>query len=1670
MCITIRVVWLTMDRLRSGRDIRLSAATMRALNSRRPRSSTSIHRLVPYTLYLLLLLCILHDVRARSVLHDDSDIIADQVHGQISEPFVEVSDPESDGVENANQAQRKSLIKTEEYVNDEDVSEEERKNPAVEILIEDPDKIQVEAAGDEGSVAKKRRRNDVSLPGKFVLQDKEENVQKDEGIRRFDAQIESDDIEEPSQRKIFDIIANVPNSQKDAIAHEKQLVEQSHADVKNENIKLRDEEGKKYAEISPDLRKNLENVASLEQTEKIDLNKEETGQIENLAKHNLNSAQIKNVDGANEEIHNDLRSLKLVHANESKRSQEKHIADETPNNENIGVQNLDPNREDRHLASGLAKPKYKSSTVYLNAEEGNSPGKEQESIVNGQIKKLISIRDDALESVDNNATQSEKVDQESLLSEKLIEIDIVEKDEEIRNQRSSELKDKSSQSENFDQSIEVPDRLQKWKVQATLFQEQIKNRTFLQYLRAQATEVFSDIPKFTENQLLETLKNIALSRKSASNETYLANLNATELSKNQLEIIKCAEQLIETKQRQSFVANMAECIRSLSVLNCMRIFVWPVVLDNLPESVSQSLNNLPIEINLIDLFQGNRTKSARSESSVHHPRLLTPESVVFSILSGALESKATYDLAPTFIDPKNETLRRLLTIGQLQILQMAEKLLPGEMRREYSDRMFSCVRRFEYFSCVKYFAWPMVKQYYPALPAFPDYQSWYPSIALYPQYPIVPFPSFAETSGELPEVVDADATRMRKPEAVIINILQNTLKEHAKVPPPSIIHNADYVAILSPEQLLSIQMAEQLVPIPYRPEFVQKTVKCIQELNYMTCIKYSTWPTIKQLYPTLPDISSWIPDNWQLPSVFGFQLPEFQLPNVFNFSSFIPALPGFGSGGDTITEQSPESGNSTPEGSPSRLSTILLRQKEASSKASSELENKVTEILTGIRKSLRTPLENAPVIISGNILILTIITEKQINIIELAESIVPPSVRAALVAQVLSCLQNNEFINCTRDVIWPTVALYVSNFPEFPDSQQPPKQEDQTSLKDKNALHSNIKNQQEWDKSQNEANSNVKIISRTKFPQSNSPVISVTGTRFVPIFTEHPESVILNILRSIQLSSPNVRDDHHAKLTSTLQLADLLNDRQLNIVNTTESLLPDAVRPVFVNRMTECIRKNNFLICSRNVLWPALSEYFPRLPNFPNFGAHPQASNVKPVLPQNLTDSSPFSETDVKVGQHGDATVTITDTRFYPVFSEHPEGVILKILKAVQSSTPGTLYSITSRLPETKSYFTEQQANIVHVAESLLPESVRSVFVERMVNCVRENTFLHCTRDITWPTIAQFFPRLPNFPDFGSQNVPRSKLDSSILLRNTYSEKATSNENTSIGVDAIEDKIESILKELNKDSTFRLEGSYLDINNPIINDLLTTREMNIVRLTEKAIPDSIRPTYITNMLECIRNNNFITCTQQITWPTLKQFSQFLPNFEELFGQLQIPGSGQGINQIPGISQLPGVGAGQIPNFPGIGNPFAEGPSLPNLPNLPSLPSLPSFPQFPPQIPMLPGGIPGQVPQVPGLPSFGSLSYPQFTILSDASQEPKSQEQTILQSTVANDKKTNQISGISRAANTPSVGESILSVKHRLTFFLGIKFLSIFNFLLFFRRTRSHSWISWTTVGHSHRYF
>lgn len=1584
---------------RSGRDIRLSTATMRALNSQRLRPRTSIIRSLArsyYFLFFILIFFHLHGVSSRSVSYDDID-----KHEKIT------SEPSAQKIDQVrlNETSREKLSGSIDW------HEQEKK------LIEDEVKItERNVERDESSVAKKRRRNDLTLPIKSVVQETEvsfignaeADVTKNEGIRRFDAEVESvDEIELPN-----DQTSKVNGDQNNGLAKGERSQKKA---IKVDDVKNNDD-------IVLDIPVEIETSNQSDEVAKVETD---------------NTLAIK------EDVRNNLRSLIANEENVSEINRDKE------SNPIAMAESIELKREQRYLEEARGKFKHKSSTVYLNAEDGSeTPDSEEKSIVDSQIKKLISIRDDALGLVNDNVKNKQKVDEVKVLNQvKLLGIDDVivteENIDEIRNQRSnlSDVKYQNNIRASSSSLNSIDDRLQRWRDQAILLQEQIKNRTFVQYLKEHAIDVLPEIPKFNENQLLETLRDIVSSKKSTNlNESYSSQLNATDLTENQIDIIKCAEQLVEGKQRQSFVSNMYECIRGLSVLNCMRIFVWPIITDNIPESISQAFAaNLPIEINLIDLFQGNRENIDRSSSNVHQKRLLTPESVVLSMLKKALESRLEVDKPPYLIDSKNKTFQKLLTPGQLEILQLGEKLLPLELRREYTDKMFSCVRRFEYLSCLRYFAWPMMKQYFPTLPAFPDYQTWYPSITIVPEYPIVPFPGFSDEIGELPEVVDSDATRMRKPtpETVIIHVLRNTLKDYPRIEStPSLYEEPTnlYTTVIPPDQLITIQMAEQFIPLSYRPEFVQKTVRCIQEYNYLTCMKYSTWPTVKQFTPSLPDFSSFFPDI-QIPSLSdlfaSFPSISSTFSNLFEFIPSIASLPSIPNIPMQTIPMSPQIPQTIPTQVPT--SNILYRETDH---PRLNLESKIIETLEQVRNSLKSVNEIPSQTVSGNVIILTTLTEKQFEILKLAENILPPSARATFLAQVLTCLQDrNDFMNCTQYIIWPSIAYYSPNLPEFSQIETQTSSNESSLLdnltESKQILENSTKYIQEPIDSDILEKSSEKIMSRTSAQvepvlktasqQSNVPVISITGTRFVPIYTEHPESVILNILKKIQQSSPNVVNASSNETVKTQLFYDLLNAQQQLIVKITENLIPETTRSEFVDHMIKCVSEHNFILCSRDILWPTLIDYFPGVPSFPNFGIFSNVPNngnsISSLSSHNLTENSSsaevshLSETNVKTGQHGDATVTITDTRFVPIFTEHPEAIILNILEAVRISTPN-LPRIDSptRKEDLLHYFTDRQYQIIQTAECLLPESERIAFIERMTTCIRRNTFLECTKDITWPTVHQFFPRLPSFPEFGiSQNIARTKLPSSLNisisdLKLEEDRADIINEQTSL--EHFQKKIEIILEEaLKKDSRPRLEHSYLDTNNPIIQTVLTKQQTNIIRLMERALPDPVRPTYVMKMLECMRTNNFIACSQHVSWPTLKAYLPSLPNF---------PQFGDYFSQLPDISQVPGISG--IPQLPGT-LPLAEIPNLPQLPpNIPSLPG--AIPQLPGLIPQIPEGTS----QFLDLSQLGNIPVAVRTI-----EYPKEVLAAVQQSSdVTLDSEKTKQSLIS--SSTPSVGESILLIK------------------------------------------
>ncbi|XP_066596440.1 uncharacterized protein [Prorops nasuta] len=1492
-----------IERIAGGRDIRLSTATMRALNSASPRPVSSVLP-VPRLFFLLLLLfaCLLSSAQARNVPVDKSFEAEPEGPTVVAEQLKEIP------------------AKPVARVLEEEKSERE--------------KTDAEITEDDTSVAKKRKRTDVSLPGKS---DNEEKIGVhgslvqgviSDGIRRFDAQVEPEYVvdaktvaSESGSSGGGKIVAS-GSIAGDQQTQKKRFIEDGTVTVEEPKeviIKADDEEP---SLVGNEAKSQLGDRAKEDAEERLkvkqgDVKVQEINEQLDGASRSEEKAQADGAEGIDDRANNNLRNL-----NEKSES-----VDDWGSVGDKNVEDGKVNRENRER-----KTKYKS-TVYLNAEEEKNFKGVQEAIVDDQIKKLISIRDDALGSA-------------------VIVKDKVQDD--ARNQRSSYIA-----LDGFNNNVgkaRAMSRFESWKEQALALQEQIKNNSFFQQLREQAIEVLPDIPKFNENQLLDTLRFIVNSKKlGPSNVSYVNKLDSNVLSKNQMDIIKCTEQLIDPKQRYDFVSSVTNCIRGLSVWNCLRTYVWPAIMENVSPAIAERLPNFPIEITLSDLFPGNRDKAPKAAFIQARQRLLTPETILLSILKDALDVGFVDNRLPTYIDPRNETLKKLLTPSRIEILQIAEKLLPLTARREYSDKMYSCIQRFEYFSCVKSFAWPLVKQSYPALPPFPEYQNWYPTIAVYPEYPLVPLPNFPEQIGQLPEVIDADDPRLRasRPSTIIVHMLQNTLRQMSKTVPPLSSVKPGYVTVIPHEQLLSIQMAEQFLPAQYRAEFVQKTMQCIRDYDYTTCIKYSTWPTLRQFAPGLPDFpdfSGWIPD---------FSLPDFSLPDFSdylpNFSDYIPDfssfpdisgyIPGFAQETASSAEQTPvepaasDNSSAIPQQPPSVKKSDDPRDK------STFLETKVKEILTKVQSSVKRTPEVPPVIVSGNVVILTTITEEQVKILRLAENVIPPPERSRFIFQVVSCLQaTDDFINCTQYIIWPFLGVYVENLPPFPvsGSQQPQSPEVSTDSSDPdktNSTSDSIKELYQDNPDFSKPTMKHSIQSRVNEEKISLPVISVTGTRFVPIFTDHPEVVMLNILRSIQLSSPPVNSP--VQLSRTPEFNNYLNQQQETIIRITESLIPDNIRPNFVNRMIDCVRENNFLLCSRDVLWPTLTEYFPRIPSFPNFPNLSDTSTRSNVTssdkPQNLTeptspipDNNILSETNVKTGQHGDATVTITDTRFVPIFSDHPEAVIYNILRAVQLSTPNLPSAeILQKSKEFSNLFTEHQMNIIQVAEALLPENERSDLMKKLMICGSEETFLECSKSIIWPSVTRYYPRLPSFPNFGNtQNIARNRLHSeqALSLETKEADNRVRMENMEVEVE------ETLKKGLLKHLKTNEKLSYLDTSNPIIAALLTSRQADIIKLAESGMPDEIRPTFITRMMICIQVNNFIGCTQNLSWPTLKQFIPEFPDFPDFR------------DYHPELPNLP-----QTPDFGGLLPTVLQFPQLPgsfgDLTQFPAYPEIPNFPKF-----------------------------------------------------------------------------------------------------------------------------
>ncbi|XP_043466038.1 uncharacterized protein LOC122500932 [Leptopilina heterotoma] len=1037
------------------------------------------------------------------------------------------------------------------------------------------------------------------------------------------------------------------------------------------------------------------------------------------------------------------------------------------------------------------------------------------------------------------------------------------------------------------------------KKEAFLLQQQVSDKTLFESVK-EPTLVMSEFPLLTELEILKALKSVPSIKDHHILD--IEPLGHHVLSDKQTEIIQCSAALMQQQQRPNFFRGMYDCIRGLSVMNCMRIFVYPIIAETVPQLILQNMPSLPIEINVSDLLPSkNKTKTARSGAYLVYT-LLNTEDVFIGMLKDVLDTQRSHESVPSYIDSMNETLVKLLSPGQMKILQMGEKILPISSRREYSDRMYSCIRRFEYFSCLRYFAWPMMKLYYPALPDFPEYEILYP-IPTFAEYPILPFPL-----EPLPEVIEADLTK--RPDALILRLLREGVRPGLR-PALSLSNSTETLKLLEQmiktlpsaskavytrpvalhipqDQLNSLYVAKQILPPQLRAEFTSQSLKCIREFNYYACMKYYTWPIIRQAQPTLPqfpDLASLfqIPDfsqffsqfpnlanlfqlpNFQLPT---FQLPNFQLPN-FQLPEFqLPSFPTFGQPSFPNIPFFPQ-----PQGPPSIPTfpggpTIPIPEIPGAPALPPIPEAPTVPSIPGAPSIPQFPqVPAAPTIppIPGVPSIPAIPQAPTVPPIPGVPSIPPiPSIPTIPTAPPAVTPTSTPSV-----IIRDAQGIQVDSF-HLEDSKQSipelsghnfPEVEARNSFLDK-AIESNITEESAIPSPQKP---DIQISSR-KNEISNVPLITLTGTEFVPILSEKPETVIFTILRLNQISDPNLMHTLTIPFlnASTPEFDSFLTLHQENIILLAKNMLPESIRSSFSEQMISCVRDKDFLTCSKDVMFPTLKEYFPNIPRFPIF--------EPPQQPQHQ-----ISETNVKTDKRGEATVTITDTRFIPIFSEHPEGVVMNILRAVQISIPnlpaGVLKTreIVNRL-EFQKILTEKQIGILEIAETLLPEQLRETFIKRMIECSRDASFLECTRDIAFPSIAQYFPNLPNFPNFGNQLGTSRPLDrnSFQLLRDGLAHHYHETEYLQQIENHLQNEIENILTRavsVNERSKKTEDGK--EESQPESYSLLSKQQKNIMRLSDNILPESVRPAYHARMIDCMQSNSFVSCMQNVGWPILR---------------------------------------------------------------------------------------------------------------------------------------------------------------------------------------------------------
>lgn len=203
-------------------------------------------------------------------------------------------------------------------------------------------------------------------------------------------------------------------------------------------------------------------------------------------------------------------------------------------------------------------------------------------------------------------------------------------------------------------------------------------------------------------------------------------------------------------------------------------------------------------------------------------------------------------------------------------------------------------------------------------------------------------------------------------------------------------------------------------------------------------------------------------------------------------------------------------------------------------------------------------------------------TELQRNILKSVEDLLPSDKVQQFFQAMADCSQNFSFTVCLKDVLWPLLTTY------YPELGQLPNFSNSTNMETLNSTPLPIE-------------TNVNTV------KQGESTLTIVDARFIPLFPAHPESVIFNILKSVQMHTRDLPELPKKSLAESSDFVKSFSLRQRHILTLAEALLPEDRRSGFLGSIYDCNQKDSFLNCSRDVLFPKLAEVYPDFPKFPNF-------------------------------------------------------------------------------------------------------------------------------------------------------------------------------------------------------------------------------------------------------------------------------------------------------------------------------------------------------------------------------------------------------------------------------------------------------------------------------------